>query len=293
MFRYPSGGPFGLVAVVAAVGLLGCAPAPPPKLPSETERAGFGTVGVVAARFPPQDMHLTDAVIGKDAGAAGGAGKGAQNGARKAWDEGRDILNDLPPELRPIGLVIIPLFVVVGAAIGATVGAIDGAEQAIAKDAAEEIRVCISEVLMTPQIQRNARNRVLAVAIRETSRSFVAINDQGPFVPQAPIGYRSLADRGIDTVLEVSILKAGLAGGRGDHLDLQAFFLAQVRVVRVADDSEIFRREGWYGTEYHPLHKLCADNGRVLQAALEGVYANMADAIVEEVFLLWRPGDED
>ena len=159
MFRYPSGGPFGLVAVVAAVGLWGCAPAPPPKLPSETERAGFGTVGVVAARFPPQDMHLTDAVIGKDAGAAGGAGKGAQNGARKAWDEGRDILNDLPPELRPIGLVIIPLFVVVGAAIGATVGAIDGAEQAIAKDAAEEIRVCISEVLMTPQIQRNARNR--------------------------------------------------------------------------------------------------------------------------------------
>jgi hypothetical protein len=294
MFRYPSARVACLLAVVVAVGLYGCASAPPPPLPSEADRAGFGTVGVVAARFAPRDVFQTDATIGRDRGALEGALAGMGLGAGESLGAGMEAAKTFPGFYgMTAGSYTVAVTAIFFIPIGITIGAITGAAEAIPESVAERIETCIPDVLLSPDVPLRARDHILAVATRETSHPIVAVEGRGPATPDEAVSYRSLADGGIDTVLEVSILNVGLAGGRGDQFYLQPFFLAQVRLVRVADDTEVFRRAGWYSAEHHPLFELCADDGLVLQTTLDRVYTTMAEAIVEEVFLMWRPGSED
>lgn len=275
--------------VALALALWGCAGGSslpdPPRLPSPQDRAQFGTIGVTAARFAPQDVYMTDRIIGKDTGATRGAGKGAAYGAMEGLF--------LSLQGGPLGVLFIPLMVPAGAVIGAAAGGIDGAEQSIRDDDAAQVRDCIARTLLDPEMQRAAQNSVVAIATRETSYPIVQVDESGPETPEQAVNYRGLVHRGIDTVLEIGILNVGLAGGHGDRLYVQPYLLVQARLVRVADNTEVFRRAGWYSVEYRPLDEWCANGGRLLRTALNRVHGTMAQAIVEEVFLVWRPSSED
>lgn len=127
--------------------------------------------------------------------------------------------------------------------------------------------------------------RLLTALARETTVPIRSVDALGPGSPKEKPSYESLRARGVDTVLEVAVTNVGLVGG--DQTPLIALaMVANTRLVRVADNSELYARVfGLYGRTA-PLDAWVADNTHLLTEQFMRGYEDLADQIATTLFLL-------
>ncbi len=157
----------------------------------------------------------------------------------------------------------------------------EGEGKGIAKGMAREI----TDVLPGMHPSSALVERLLTALARETTVPVRSVDALGPGSPKEKPSYEPLRARGVDTVLEVAVTDIGFGGG--DQTPLVALIMvARTRLVRVADNSELYVRAfGFYGRSA-PLDAWVADNTRLMKEQFTLGYENLADQITTALFLL-------
>ena len=271
-----------VVPLILQVGCLGKVIGLPqiPRPPSEQFRTHFGTIGVVSVEFLPEVEILTPAK-----GWASGCGREAVI-ATAVWAVAPLAAGGAGgnPNLFLIWYALTPV-----AALGGCIhGAIAAPPAATVEMTQEELN---KHVHVGIEIQEKMRAQFLQVAKEQTHYAFAVLADQGPATPDEELRYDSLADQGVDTVIEIGVLRFGLAGeSMVANPSLSLFMTLRTRLIRIADGEVLYDVILTYESEVNQTLDVWAANGaQLFREELGPCYPTLVDKVVEEVFLLYLP----
>jgi hypothetical protein len=223
---------------------------------SEAVRAEIGTLGVATSSIIPTS-DLKSPTSGRGSGAAKGAGLAA--GAMAA-------------EKPPFGLVLAPV-----AALG---GAIYGAIVAPSAQKVKEAETALASAFTDLKVQEAIHDQVLQAARGRIGHPVVSLGE----TPD------------VDTILEISVPSVRLAGAAALDINppLQLVVLACPRLVRRADGVQLYPSESNPPAVVHmsPSRKFLewgGEDARLFREEMERGYRNLADRVVEELFMGFHP----
>ncbi|HSB05388.1 MAG TPA: hypothetical protein VLK23_09345 [Thermodesulfobacteriota bacterium] len=268
--------------------LFSCAAAPtiPSPSPVEQLRANLGTIGVVSGRFQPDvGFHKP---MGKGAAALHGAGAGAgfvaQAGAGCSG----------------IGCAGVLALIPVGAAVGGIIGAVKGIPSSKIKESQDGL----NSYLSTVDFQETMRERFLSVVKGQTQNAFVLIEGEGPNALDEEVTYGSLSDKGIDTVLEISVRKCDLRaakylpeGGTDKRINphLRLLMAVGTRLIRIEDGKvlwcHIFISE--YESNLLKFSEWSVNNAQPFREELDRAFQYLATEIVKALSMIQTPPDPE
>ncbi len=269
-----------MLCIIALLMQTGCVswPTTVPPPPSEELRAKFGVIGVVPAQFLPNPDFRVPAK-GRLAGAGRRAANWAAAGAAAPLSGGGG---------GGAGAIILLAFSVTAGTIGGLAGTVSGAVHAESAAKVSETEAVLKNALVSLKMQETMLDRVVRAAQNQARQHLVVLPDKGPESPEEKIDYRSLAAKGIDTVVEVAITSFGLAGPWDVNPLLNFALDSRVRVVRTSDGGELYETSFKYRGGEHTFFEWAAANGQPLCEELDRAYQALAEKIVEELFLLYR-----
>ncbi len=179
-------------------------------------------------------------------------------------------------------LIGLAIFIPLGALIGGTADALDDAREQTARD----IEAHMAEAFSAPVIQRKIQERVVQSARAQTGYRII-VPTRRPEDPTETSGDPSLES--VDAVLEISPKAVGLAGEAGTDPPVGLFMNVRARLVGVRDHRELYAHTVSYYGAPRLYSEWKNEDGQRLEAELERAYRSLAETIVDEVFLLWRP----
>jgi len=198
-----------LIAVFLSIVLLlfqaGCADLPyrlPPPL-SEEARARLGTIGIVSANFAPETKLFTYA-RGRVRGAAEGMAFERRGGPAFGVPGG---LSGGPGAG---GAALLLLGILAGAA---AIYGVYRMATAIPAEQVKEIESDLKKALIELRMQESLKERFFQTARQQSAFNFVLVREGGPKTIDEIVNYGHLKEKGVDTVIELSILSVGFEGG--------------------------------------------------------------------------------
>lgn len=202
----------------------------PRDLPDDT-KVNLGAIGVVSARYE-SDIKLREP-MNKATGALSGAGASALSVAKTAGEMGK------------AGIFLLPFI-----PVAAVVGAIAGGSAGVPGEKVEAARASIETAIREVKIQETLQNQITEHAREKTTYPLLRLEGLGPASPGARESYPSLPGINLDSIFEIGVTSVNLEGfgyTPGSGLEYINSFLwlsmdTRVRLVRVADDTEIFNR---------------------------------------------------
>jgi hypothetical protein len=166
------------------------------------------------------------------------------------------------------------------------IGGLKGAIKAPPVEEVEESEAVLGDVLKEMQVQEKMRDHILQIAQKQTRHSFVVLEGQGPITNDEELSYGSLSDRGIDTVLEVSVMNVELRGKLESYSPLRFFMTIRTRLIRVGDGEVFYVATLIYRSTEHRLD--WEDNDfKLFREESTRCYPIVAEKIVGELFLLY------
>lgn len=253
--------------------LAGCATVPSPtqsRYPNETERAQIGRIAVVASQTAPR-ISVEPVVSGKGSGAAKGAGTA---------------LGFVPEGCLRMG-VFAPFCIVVFAPFAAAGGAAYGAVVAPSKDEIAPAKHSIEAALAELEMQGRLRDQTL--------RAAQAVWPQPVIAPQHSTqswekgAYRELAREGVETVLEVAVIRLEREMTTKEEIDSPFIIIleAHARLISVSDGREIYQGTHIFRSKARHFRQWAENDAEPLREAFELGYQNLAANIVENALFLY------
>src|SRR5882724_10113595 len=280
-----------LVLVVCA-GPWGCAlkHPPGPQSPADEVRAQLNTIGLPVAGFAPE-THVDAPTSGKGMGALKGVGYGFGAGAMPGTAIVDAVVAQRACDVKEISplCLAVAVFGIGMAAAGGTIGALGGTVYgAVTAESGSKIDAAQAELksaVIQADIQMMLRDQVLQIVRDRSPLSFVAVDDQQRSANGERIDYQALASTGIDTVLEVSVPRVGLAGQFGINPPVSLFMTARARLVRTADGAEMYAEKFDYrGGGASKFLEWAADDSQLFREEVARGTRSLADDIVQLLF---------
>jgi hypothetical protein len=161
----------------------------------------------------------------------------------------------------------------VGALVGAVVGAASAEPAAKVEEKEAAFRVAMEEL-----------------KVPETFRRCVA--DRLPERTSTP-GGRVSSDEPASTILEVDVEQFGLDGwGLEINPSLRFVLTERTRLIRASDGTELYGHWLTYRGQFRPLDDWASQNGARLRKEAVRACRELAERLVDEVFLVYLPSDE-
>ena len=253
----------------------------------DREVAEIGTVGVATARFNPA-IGLEDINSGKGTGALKGAGSGALKGASLFSGGGGGCSGGAA--CGAVALIQL-LLMAAGATVGAIAGGISGAVEAEPAEKVEDIKARAQVAIAQLKIQENISDSVVNYAKEEAAIPVVQFADAGPASPEEQPDYQSMAGQKVNKVLEVAVLSIGTQGGGFLDADpyLSLVIRVRARLVSVKDSKALSVLEYAYVSRGYKVSEWGANNFQPLSGELALGYKEIAEEVVDEMFLLFYP----
>jgi hypothetical protein len=261
---------------------LGCAKPYVRPTPTKEDKPQYGTVGIIHAKFLPEVM-LQHYAVGTSSGALKGAGEGAL-APIKFFSQG------MAGGPNPVA----GLFVAIGIAlapVGAIAGSISGAIKAVPEEEARHSQEVMRKAVASLKAQEKLVEQVAYNCIRLSDYNFKLLGDEGPIAPDKTADYTSLKTKGIQTVLEVSVINIGFLGGVGKDPSIALFMDVSARLIRTENSQEIrsILQPNKYFHQYvsmpRKIHEWAKDNSRPLVEELENCYKTLGEQISDTAFL--------
>lgn len=241
-------------------------------IPEDT-RKNCQYVAVIPAGFTPSTNLLTFAK-GRDTGARKGASSGALEGLAHSW----------PWAFGGPFAFIISIYV----SVGAIAGGVEGAINAIPAEEAAKIEASVNGVLPEMDMQNAMAENIVSRGMELTSYRFVSLKGRGPSTPDAKPDFASITREGNDLALEVGVLEFGFHGGSGRDPLLSFYMNVRVRAFRVSDGAELYADTFKYMSRERKFSEWAEKGALRLREALETGCAEIVDAAIEKMFLLYE-----
>jgi hypothetical protein len=282
-----------LIASLCAIVLAlqsGCALPTRPVVPKTQYQATLGRVAIVATSQAP-DIKLEFLVRSKGEGAVKGAGStflSCMGGMGSGSCSGE-----------MCGAVYALWFVACGVA-----GVVGGVAGAVSAPGSEKVRTAENNIyaaLAVENIQESLREQIVAAATANGTR-LVSVSPESMQLVAQLRDYRSLAAAGVDTVLEVTLVKVSTGSlnlmgtevkGEGSNPALYLLMTAHVRLIRTSDNIEVFASDYFYSGERLRLSEWAANNAEPLLHSLQVGYSVLAAHIYENIFMLYPFPDRE
>ncbi len=294
---------FRVTGLIAPFVLAACAtempPPPPPALfpqvqearpPTEALRASFGKVAVTSIASAPNG-DVSRPVLKVDVGeaAARGAGEGAL-GVLGAPFHGGGGGGASGGEALVLWFILLPVLVPAGAIVGAGFGAANASATAnantIPEKIADDMESTLRRILALHEPQADLRRYVLEHGVGGGKLELIDAGTTGAVDPSAATAYAPLAESGASTVLEVGVSTVGLVGRGGGDPELTLMIDVRARLIRAPDNSELWGQQHMIFTSASRRYSLWkANDGALIQSALNGGLENIAREIDDKVFL--------
>lgn len=245
-----------------------------PPVPKTEHQTTLGKVAVVAGVQQPEI---------KFEGFARGKGEGAAKGAWDTFWSCAGALGQGGCSGDFCGAAIIIWLGVCG--VSSAVGGVVGAAEATNADDVRSAQANMSAALKVTTIQESLRDQIASAAIANGA-NLTSISPQAARETAQTRDYRSLASEGVDTVLEATLTKAGTSGS-GINDPLQAYMEAHIRLIRTADNNEVFSCDYTYRGERLKLSDWAANQGEQLLRSLNTGYERLGSHVYDSVFLLY------
>ncbi len=238
-------------------------------------REKLGVIGVVAV-----SSRKTSEPKAPVKGAGSGALMGAGQGALGSVFAGGQACQSGEPFFCAFGLALGIVLAPPAALIGGVVGASRAhpAEEVQAADAS--LRTALAET----KPHEHLRDWLVNVGRERTGFTLLNLSDVKP-----GIGYRTLATEGVDTVLELDLTDFRVEShGRIDP-DLTIRIDTRARLVRTADNREVYRR-GWrYESHERSYFDMAANSAKLLRTEIREGYEKLADQMIYDLFIGTAP----
>lgn len=254
---------------------LGCA-----QTAKQIPKYELGSVGVVHGNFTPK------VILDKPArGWLAGAGRGSANWAGKAFAApfsgggGR-----CSGDGCGIAALIILALAVTAATVGGIAGGVAGAVKAEPAKKVDEAESIINEAIAKLKIQETFRDHFVKEAQEKTRGRFTVLEGYGPASIDQKATYGHLANRGIDTIVQISVIRFGLTGKWEINPLLSLEMDVQVKVIQVRDEKELFSEIFHYTGGQQLFSEWCVDNARPLNDEFDLCYRSFSDKIITALF---------
>jgi outer membrane lipoprotein SlyB len=248
----------------------GCATSRPIiSLGAKTESENIGITGV---NFQPETSLCTPAK-----GTFAGLGRGATIGMLGTMGSG--VYGG--PGTLIIGIILSP--------VGAVVGGMYGAGAAEPAERIEAYEIELNRTIAECNAQKAMLTRFSATASRRTGRTFVEIAGMQHTTQAAEPEYTSIAHNGIETVMEIAVLKYGLEGAWTFDPPLYFFMTAKARVLKTADGSVLYSNIFQYKSDKKEIITFAdwaADHAFRFRRERDTAFSTLSERIVEELFQL-------
>ena len=273
---------FPLWAFVFLLGV-GCASQPRaksiPSPPSEEVRAQLGTIRFVGAG------NLTNSLLQKPMSPSAATATGAGLGALWGLSAGAEVGGGGGE----LGVAVAVLVWCVAVPVGSLVGAATGNMEGMPVRERQRAEAKLHQAVLATDVQRLMNNEILRL-IHEKTRESVVPLDAFAFARRGRSATGYVATNSVvDTILEVTVLNAGLSGGRARSAPLAAFLQVRVRLVRACDGVELYAHTWVPLSGSMPFEKWAADDGQAMRRELSEMIIPLADSVVEELFLVYDP----
>lgn len=272
------------LAIILA-SLLGCASLPPP--PKTEYQAMLGKVAITTSMQVPE-IKLAGFTQSKSEGAASEVGNAFAACLEQAHE--------------PLGAILCSIFV-------APVGAVIGAVRSPRSETIEAAKANISASLEAKVIQETLRSSIMAAALANNSQ-LIAVTDVTSHNNGQTIDYRPLIELGVDTVLEVSLVKIGFVnstllndpdigimkdltltelGSVHSEIDplLTLGMLTHIRLSRTKNNEELFSANYIHYGGREKLAGWAANQAKRFVDALNAGYQALGTHIYESVLQLY------
>ena len=267
-------------AFAVAFLLSSCAgtPKPPPRLADDV-RSSLGAVGVITVG-PPVGGKVDGPV-----GVGGQATVGALGGAALGTASGFGAGLALGLLCGPGAIICSPVAALGGAVVGlvggGTYGGIRRGRNAIPESTAAEIQITLNQTIADRDLQADLRERIL----QHTGVAMGLDLGTGATEPVAAPDYAAMADRGVGTVLEVSLTQLTFTGEGGSDPTLALVMSARARLIRVADKRELWNAaEVVYESPAAAFSLWVMPNSRLLEAEMDRGLEALARQTGEALF---------
>ncbi len=244
------------------------------KVPETVYQEGLGRVAIVSADREAEIIFE---------GFAHGKGEGAVRGTGSTLAACLEGLGHGSCSGDICGAVV--LFGLVFCGVAGAVGGAAGAAAAPSAGKVQQSEQLLSDVMQPATIQDSLSRHVAGLALAWGENLVSPATDKTELARRKQ-DYTLLADQGVDTVMEVALTRAGTRG-RGIDAPVQLYMETQVRLVRTADNSELFSTDYEYQGRRLKLADWTANQGKALLRGLEDGYETLGSHIYESVFLLF------
>lgn len=244
--------------------------------PPENVRENLGKMGVASANFEPE--YLLPKRVSETSGEALQTAKEYTGKAARAGPVGSG--GD------PLGMCLGVLIWLITLPFAGCIGCIVGAVKAKpAEELDAESEVALREAFEQANIQQDMRACILWTATEKTNYTFVNLDERGPSSPDEEVDYSPVADEGIATILEISVLDVGLFSNSKIHPNLMFFMSVQTRLIRTVDGEEVYAATVPYYGEMHEYSLWAAENAKLFRAAFRTGSKKLSGEVVELLFV--------
>jgi hypothetical protein len=241
--------------------------------PDTAHQEQLGRVAIVAIEQEPE-LKFEGFVHGKGAGAAAGAGgtfAACLGGMGSGGCSGAFC-----------GAALILMLGI--CSVAGLIGGVAGAATAPSADQAKAGEDTLIRAFEVRTIQHSVR-QAIEDAARAAGAILVNLPEDDVRPAAAARDYRSLAGRGIDTVLETTLTKAGTSGA-GINSPSMAYMQVQVRLVDAVSNAEKYSTDYLYQGRSLDLAGWSAQQAKPLLDELEKGYRSLGTHIYDSIFEL-------
>lgn len=131
------------------------------------------------------------------------------------------------------------------------------------------------------------RDHIKRVASDRTRLHLVILTEHGPITREENVNYTSLSGKGLDTIIEVSVLNIALEGEWSINPPLTFLMTVRTKLIKVADGAVLYEHTLQYRGDKRKFTDWAINNAQPFREEFERAYQSLAEKIVEELFLLY------
>jgi hypothetical protein len=173
-------------------------------------------------------------------------------------------------------------------AVGFLIAEVARAVTAIPAERVQDAESRLKNALVELKMQESLKKTFIQMAREESAFNFIPLEERGPETADELLDYRHLKEKGIDTVIELSVLSIGFEGAGGKDPLLSLLVDIRIRVLNVSNGAVLYENMLEYRSIKRKFRGWISVEEKLFSEEIDKSYRILSEKMVEELFLRYE-----